>query len=288
MKALILGAGGQVGRALAAAAPAGTAIVALGRDACDIGDAEAVRRAVADAAPDLVFNAAAYTAVDRAEAEPEAAARINDAGAGHVAAAAAETGARLVHLSTDFVFSGGDGTPRRPDAATAPRGVYATTKLAGERAVAAAAPDALIVRTAWVYAPVGANFVNTMLRLLAGRDEVRVVADQIGTPTWAGSLAGALWGLAGVGAEGIHHFTDAGVASWYDFAAAIAEDGVAAGLLPPGRRVVPIATADFPTPAPRPAFSVLDKSDTWALLGGPPPHWRTNLRANLKEVAQHG
>jgi len=288
VRALIFGAGGQVGRALVASPPAGAAVTALDRQGCDIGDAEAVRRAVEAARPDLIFNAAAYTAVDRAESEPEAAARINDAGAGQVAAAAEAAGARLVHISTDFVFSDGDGVPIPPAHALSPRGVYAATKAAGERAVAAAAPGALIVRTAWVYAPVGANFVNTMLRLLREREEVRVVADQKGTPTWAPSLAGALWRLAELGASGIHHFTDDGEASWHDFAAAIAEDGAEAGLIPAGRRVVPISTADYPTPAPRPAYSVLDKSETWALLGGPPPHWRTQVRTNMKDVAGNG
>lgn len=287
MKALIFGAGGQVGRALAASAPAGAEVVALERCGCDIGDADAVRRVVAETAPELIFNAAAYTAVDRAESEPEAAERINASGAGHVAFAARDAGARLVHLSTDFVFPGDAATPRRPDDATDPKGVYAATKLRGEQAVAHADPDALIVRTAWIYAPRGANFVNTMLRLLGERDEVRVVADQIGTPTWAPSLADALWRLAGLGATGIHHFTDAGVASWYDVAVAVAEEGAAAGLIPEGCRVVPIATADYPTAAPRPAYSVLDKSATWALLGGAAPHWRERLRVNMKDIATH-
>jgi dTDP-4-dehydrorhamnose reductase len=288
MKALILGAGGQVGRALMASAPAGAEVVALDRDGCDIGDPEAVRRAVAGAAPDLIFNAAAYTAVDKAESEPEAAERINATGAGYVALAARDAGAHLVHLSTDFVFAGDAATPRGPDDETGPQGVYAATKLRGEQAVAHADPGALIVRTAWVYAPKGANFVNTMLRLMGERDEVRVVADQIGTPTWAPSLAETLWRLAGLGATGLHHFTDAGVASWYDFAVAIAEEGAAAGLIPEGRRVVPIATAEYPTSAPRPAYSLLDKKATWALLGGPPPHWRERLRANMKDIADNG
>lgn len=288
MRALILGAGGQVGRALAASAPAGAEVSALDRQGCDIGDPDAVRRVFEAAAPDLVFNAAAYTAVDRAEAEPEAAERINATGAGHVALAARDAGARLVHLSTDFVFSGGDGTPRRPDDETAPQGVYAATKLRGEQAVAHADAGALIVRTAWVYAPVGGNFVNTMLRLMGEREQVRVVADQVGTPTWAPSLAGALWRLAGQDAAGVLHYTDAGVASWYDVAVAVAEDGAAAGLIPAGRLVVPIATADYPTPAPRPAYSVLDKTDSWALLGGPAPHWRSNLRENMRVVASNG
>jgi len=284
MKALILGAAGQVGRALVAAAPAGTELVALDRQACDIGDPEQVRAAVAAAKPSILFNAAAYTAVDRAESEPDLAQRLNADAAGTIAAAAREAGARLVHVSTDFVFGGAAATPRGPGDPVDPQGVYARTKLAGEQAVAAACPDALIVRTAWLYAARGANFVNTMLRLMAERDEVRVVADQIGTPTSAPSLARALWALAGAGARGVHHYTDAGIASWYDFAVAIEEESRAAGLRDRPVRVIPITTADYPVPAPRPAYSVLDKSATWALLGGPAPHWRVNLRETMREL----
>ena len=146
-------------------------------------------------------------------------------------------------------------------------------------------PGALILRTAWVYSPHGGNFLKTMLRLMAERDEVRVVADQIGTPTSATTLADALWGLCLAGAEGIHHHTDAGVASWYDFAQAIGEDAYAAGLLKSEPRVLPIRTEDYPTPAQRPAFSVLDKSSTWAILGRPSPHWRYAMRGVLRRLA---
>ncbi|MEA3017311.1 MAG: dTDP-4-dehydrorhamnose reductase [Sphingomonadales bacterium] len=285
MRALILGAGGQVGRALAAAAPEGCDLVALERADCDVGDEAAVRAGIAEARPEIVFNAAAYTAVDRAEAEPEAARRLNAEAPGFIAAAARAAGARLVHLSSDFVFGGAAERPRRPGDATQPEGVYARTKLDGEKAALAADPDALLVRAAWVYAPVGQNFVNTMLRLIGEKDEVRVVADQIGTPTWAPRLAGALWRLAALGARGIHHYTDSGVASWYDFAVAIGEEALAADLIDRAARIVPIATEDYPTPAKRPAYSVLDKKATWALLGEPAPHWRANLRANLRELS---
>ena len=284
MRALILGAGGQVGRALAAAAPEGCELVALSRADCDVGDEGAVRAAIAEARPEILFNAAAYTAVDKAEAEPEAARRLNAEAPGLLAAAARAAGARLVHLSTDFVFGGAAERPRRPDDPAQPESVYARTKLDGEAAALAGDPDALVVRASWIYAPVGQNFVNTMLRLIGERDEIRVVADQIGTPTWAPRLAGALWRLAALGARGIHHYTDSGVASWYDFAVAIGEEALAAGLIGRAGRVVPIATEDYPTPARRPAYSVLDKQATWALLGAPAPHWRANLRANLREL----
>jgi dTDP-4-dehydrorhamnose reductase len=285
VRALILGGGGQIGRALAGGVPEGCEAIALARADCDVGDEGAVRSAVRAVRPDVVFNAAAYTAVDKAESEPEAARRLNAEAPGLIAAAARDAGARTVHVSTDFVFGGAAEGQRRPEDPARPEGVYARTKLAGEHAVSAADPEALIVRTAWVYAPIGANFVNSMLSLMAERDEVRVVADQIGTPTWAPSLADSLWRLALLRAGGVRHFTDSGVASWYDFAVAIAEEARETGLLEAPARIVPIATADYPTPARRPAFSVLDKSATWALLGGPAPHWRVNLRANLRTLA---
>jgi dTDP-4-dehydrorhamnose reductase len=232
----------------------------------------------------VIVNAAAYTAVDRAEGESDLAFRINRDGADHLATAAREIGARLVHVSTDFVFDGRASRPYRPEDSTGPLNVYGASKLAGEQAVAAAAPDALIVRTAWVYGPSGGNFLATMLRLMASRTEIGVVADQIGTPTSTLTLASALWALAGGDARGTLHYTDAGVASWYDFATAIAEEAAATGLLARAPSVRPISTADYPTPAARPAFSVLDKSATFTLLGGPPPHWRAALRAVLARM----
>ena len=281
MKALILGAGGQVGRALIVAAPRKSMIVPLSRGECDLSDEVEVRAQIEVHRPDFVFNAAAYTSVDKAETDPATARLVNGMAPGWIAEASASIGARLVHLSTDFVFDGGVPYPLAPSSPVRPINVYGASKLEGERAVMRAQPEALIVRTAWVYAAEGANFMRTMLRLLQERDEVRVVADQIGTPTWAASLADALWRLAAMSAVGIHHFTDAGLASWYDFAVAIQEEARTAGLLGRPARIVPISTSDHPTPARRPAFSVLDKSATWALLGSPPPHWRVNLRTCL-------
>ncbi|MBA3812647.1 MAG: sugar nucleotide-binding protein, partial [Caulobacteraceae bacterium] len=164
--------------------------------------------------------------------------------------------------------------------------VYGASKLAGEAAVAAAAPEALIVRTAWVYSARGANFLTTMLGLMTGEAEVRVVVDQIGAPTSAASLAAALWGLAQGNSAGIRHYSDAGVASWYDFAQAIGEEAFAAGVLVRPPRVVPITTKDRPTPATRPAFSLLDSSATWALLGRAAPHWRVALREVLAGMGE--
>jgi dTDP-4-dehydrorhamnose reductase len=267
-----------------ASTPAGWTVTGLTRAELDIGDEAAVDRVIGDEAPDLILNAAAYTAVDRAETEADLAFRANRDGAAHLARAATRAGARLIQVSTDFVFDGASGRPYRPDDPTGPLSVYGASKLAGERAVAEAAPDALVVRTAWVYGPSGGNFLATMLRLMAARGEVRVVADQIGAPTSAQTLAAALWGLAEKGARGVLHFTNAGVASWCDFAQAIAEEALAAGVLVRPATVTPIRTADYPTAARRPSFSVLDCAAAYALLGGPAPHWRDALREVLTEM----
>jgi dTDP-4-dehydrorhamnose reductase len=285
---LMFGVGGQLSRALAATAPDGIKLVALGREQCELGEPRRIIASIERYRPGLVINAAAYTAVDKAESDAEAARAINSEAPGVIAAAARAVGARTVHVSTDFVFSGRDSSPRRPDDATDPLGVYGATKLDGERAVMSADGDALIVRTAWVYAAEGANFVNTMLRLMAERRQLSVVADQIGTPTWATSLAAAIWTLSSQRATGIYHFTDAGVASWYDFAVAIAEEALALGMIPEPVAVNPITSAEYPTPARRPAYAVLDKSKTWAALGGAAPHWRENLRRCLKEKSANG
>ena len=281
MKVLVTGANGQLGRALRACAPAEARIVARGRDTLDCTDAAAVAALVEAEAPDLILNAAAYTAVDKAESEEDAAYAANATAVANLAA----TGVRLVHVSTDFVFDGLSGVPYPPDAPTSPVSVYGRTKLAGERAAGA---DALIVRTAWVYASTGGNFVRTMLGLMASRPQVRVVADQIGTPTHAPGLAAALWTLARQGATGLHHYTDSGTASRYDFAVAIQEEALAAGLIGHAVPVVPIATADVPTPARRPYYAVLDKTATVAALGGPAPHWRAQLRTMLGGIKADG
>jgi dTDP-4-dehydrorhamnose reductase len=283
MKALIVGSKGQLGRGLAMTAPAGVTVVSHDIDTLDITDKAAVDALVAEVRPDLLLNAAAYTAVDKAESEEDAAFAVNATAVGLLADAARVNRARFVHVSTDFVFDGAAGTPYAPTAPTNPLSAYGRTKLAGEQAVG---PEALIVRTAWVYAPTGGNFVRTMLRLMGERPEIRVVADQIGTPTYAPDLAAALWAMAAKGAVGIHHYTDSGVASWYDFAVAIQEEALALGLLGAAASVIPITTADFPTPARRPSYSVLDKSSTFAILGAPAPHWRTNLRAMIAEISK--
>lgn len=282
MKILVTGAAGQLGRALLASAPAGHEVVGATRDSFDLADPAAVRAALHEIAPDLVINAAAHVEVDRAESEEDLAHAVNAGAVAAIAGALADSGARLVQVSTDFVFDGASSRAYRPGDLRSPLSAYGRTKAAGEDA---AGSGAIVVRTAWVHGAGGANFVNTMLRLMATRDEVRVVADQIGTPTWTGDLARAIWGLAALGRPGAWHWTDAGVASWYDFAVAIQEEAHAIGLLDREIPVVPIPTSAYPTPAPRPAFSLLDSAETRAALGWEPVHWRTNLRLMLKETA---
>jgi dTDP-4-dehydrorhamnose reductase len=287
MKVLIAGAQGQVGCALLRSVPAQLNVTALSRAELDIGDAQSVMSSIQAHRPDLIINAGAYTAVDKAESEPELAERANTAGPRNLAVAAREAGARLLHLSTDFVFDGMASTPYGTDAPTNPQSTYGRTKRGGEEAVRQILPDtSVVLRTAWVYAAQGNNFVRTMLRLMAAKGAVRVVADQIGTPTAAHSVAEVIWALAGrPDVSGLYHWTDAGVASWYDFAVAIAEESAVIGLLPAGVRVDAIATEEYPTPAKRPRYSVLDKRALLAKLSVPARHWRSNLRTVLKEIS---
>lgn len=285
--ALITGAAGQIGRALRAAAPGGWRVVGCNRAALDVTHPESVARVMERERPVLVINAAAYTGVDSAEREAERAEKVNGAGPAHLAEEARRTGARLIHLSTNYVFDGARGRPYEPDDRPNPLGVYGRTKLAGEREAARiSGGEALVVRTGWVYAAEGRNFVHSVLRLMRERDSVEVVADQIGTPTWARSVASAVWAAATRPAlRGILHWTDTGVASRYDFAVAIQEEAAAAGLLERCVPIRPIRTRDYPTPARRPPFSVLDPTLAYGELGLEPAHWRMQLRAMLREVA---
>lgn len=283
MRVLIAGSGGQLGRALAASAPAGVDLIAPPEAEFDIGNPEEVADVVSRFRPDLLINAAAWTAVDKAEAEEDRALLINATAVGYLASAAHKTGARFVQVSTDYVFDGQACEPYRTDTATAPASAYGRTKLAGELAAREQHSAPLIIRTAWVYASEGNNFVRTMLRLMSERDEVRVVADQVGSPTHAASLARAIWSLQSH--SGLFHWTDAGITSWYDFAQAIQDEALRLGLLSKAVPVIPIATADYPTPARRPAWSVLDKSSSWSITG-PARHWRHELIACLEEISK--
>lgn len=282
MKVLVTGAGGQLGQELARTAPAGHALVLLASGDCDVGDAGVVASVLGREQPDVVINAAAYTAVDRAEEEPQRAERVNATGPANLAAAGV---GRLIHVSTDFVFDGSRGSPWEPSDRPDPLSVYGRTKLAGETPVLALGDRGLVVRTSWVYSIFGGNFVKTMLRLMDSRPQVNVVADQIAAPTWARGLATALWRAVELPQlNGIHHWRDAGVASWYDFAVAIEEQARATGLLRKPVAVLPIGTKDYPTPARRPAFSLLDCTQTWRALDITPPHWRHNLGRMLGEL----
>lgn len=288
-KVVVTGAGGQLGRELVRCAGAAVNCVGLHRAALDVTDAAAVAGVLGRERPDLVINASAYTAVDRAESEAALAEQVNGQGPGYLASACREAGVRLIHVSTDFVFDGTASTPYAPEAPTAPLGAYGRSKRAGELAVRAALPDALIVRTGWVYSAFGGNFVKTMLRLMAERDELAVVADQVGTPTWARGLALALWRAAQrPHLQGIYHWSDAGVCSWYDFAVAICEEACALEMLRRPVKIRPIPSSEYPTPARRPAYSVLDKAATWRDLELEGVHWRQQLRGMLKELKELG
>ena len=255
MRALVTGGGGQLATALERTRPSDVSIRVCTISELDLTDRDSMEAALAGYKPDVVVNAAAYTAVDAAETDEASARMVNEVGPGILAAEVKRSGARMVQISTDFVFDGSRSTPRGPDDPTNPMSVYGRTKLGGEEAVRGALGDeALIVRTAWLYEASGRNFVNTMIRLMRSQDEIRVVADQIGSPTWADSLARAIWCMIAGRVSGIQHWTDDGVASWYDFAVAIAEIAVELGILESAPRIVPVSTAEFPTAASRPAF----------------------------------
>lgn len=297
MRVMITGANGQLGQALLHSLPAqinGAPIELIatsrhgggGALALDLADQQACRALVHQHKPDWLINAGAYTAVDQAEREPDLAQAVNAAAPRAFAEALQATGGRLLQLSTDFVFNGSQGSPYRPDQPVDPLGVYGSSKAAGEAAAATAlAPERLcILRTSWVYGPVGHNFMLTMLRLLAERDQLGVVADQVGCPTATTGLAQACWAVVEKGVSGLHHWSDAGAASWYDFAVAIAELGQAAGLLHNPAQISPITTAQYPTPAQRPSYSLLDCSATREVLQRPTQHWRAALQQVISDA----
>ncbi len=274
MRILVVGANGMLGGTLMSAGiAAGHDMVGRDVESIDITDVHGTHDVVAADAPDAVVNCAAFTDVDGAQEREAVALAVNGAGAGNLAAAAATCGARIVHLSTDYVFPGDASVPYVESDATGPRSAYGRTKLAGELAVADAAPDHAIARTAWLYGAGGRNFVQTMLDLGAQRDELRVVDDQVGCPTWTGHLAPVLLQLAGSRATGIFHAAGGGRCSWFDLArAALTATGSPC-------RVEPTTTAEFPRPAPRPAFSVLatERGDDAVHL----PDWREGLAGFL-------
>jgi len=285
MRVLITGANGQLGGALQRTAPDWADINAIDVDDCDLTDVPMLRARLVVEAPDLIINAAAYTAVDKAESDEDLARAINSLAVAAMVEAMAETGGKVVHVSTDFVFDGTSPRAYVPDDVRNPLSVYGRTKAEGEDHLRS---TDLLVRTAWVYEAGGANFVRTMIRLMKEREELAVVADQIGSPTWATGLARTIWGLVEKGASGTFHHSDDGAISWHDFAVAIAEEAHERGLIARIPVIRPIATAEYPTPARRPSFSLLDSSSTRACLGDTPTPWRENLCRMLEEEAKLG
>lgn len=283
---LITGANGQLGsalRRLGGVSPHNYICTDVAQ--LDITDADAVMQSVRENRVDVIVNCAAYTNVEKAEEDESTADLLNHLAAGNLAAAAKATGATLFHISTDYVF---DGTAHRPyteDMAPSPLGAYGRTKLAGEQAVTASGCRHLIFRTAWLYSEFGNNFLKTMLRLTSERDRLNVVFDQVGTPTYAGDLALAIFSVIEseryAGREGVYHFTNEGVCSWYDFAAEIA---AAAGH--DTCRIVPCRTSEFPAKAVRPAYSVLDKTKIKTAFDMEIPHWRESMLYCLKQLAE--
>ena len=291
MRVAVIGKHGQLARSLMEKAPAhpGLDITVLGRPEFDLEKADDVASLTMAAAPDVVVNAAAYTAVDQAEDEPERARRINGSGAAALAAATAKIGARIIHISTDYVFDGRANVPYREDDQTNPIGAYGRSKLEGEIGVRRENPDHLILRTAWVYSPFGHNFVKTMIELAKTREFVSVVGDQLGNPTSALDLAAGIvavlenWRMGKASGLGqTYHLAGSGEASWFDFAIAVFDECRAYGL--PAAKVGPIATADWPTKARRPANSRLDSSKFAADLGFVMPPWRVSLRETVRRL----
>jgi dTDP-4-dehydrorhamnose reductase len=283
MRVLVLG-GGQIAKAVAAGAPARHEVAMRSHAELDIVDETALASELRRFKADWIVNAAAYTAVDLAEDEPAKAIAVNDTAVASLARVASAERSKLLHLSTDFVFDGESKRAYLPLDRTNPLSIYGVSKLGGERHVIAGGAG-IVLRTSWVYAAEGKNFVLTMLRLMREKEQINVVCDQIGAPTWAASAAAAIWGLIEAEATpGIYHWTDLGVASWYDFAVAIQDEALARGLLSRAIPIFPIYSSEYPTKAQRPAFSVLDSAATRSLLKLPATHWRHNLRMMLDEL----
>jgi dTDP-4-dehydrorhamnose reductase len=292
MKILLTGLDGQLGKQLQPLlAPLGD-LTTVGRETLDLANPENISRVIEEVKPEIIVNAAAYTAVDKSESEVELATAVNGTAPGILAAEAEKLGATLIHVSTDYVFDGTRSVPYLETDPTNPLGVYGGSKLMGEEAIQQTNAKYVIIRTAWVYGALGkGNFVKTMLRLGKEREELRVVYDQVGTPTWTGDLAKAISELIPrLNADnlGFYHYTNSGAISWYDFAIAIFEEAEKLGFPLKIKRVVPITTAEYPTPAKRPAYSVLNCAKISKVLETHPPHWRQGLREMLKELMVSG
>tara|TARA_R110001583_G_scaffold17482_2_gene70642 strand:+ start:5775 stop:6719 length:945 start_codon:yes stop_codon:yes gene_type:complete len=307
MKVLVTGKGGQLAWELEQTKPETFEIISLSADELDITKQNLVDQAINLHKPDIVINAAAYTAVDKAETDQETAYAVNDSGSEFLALACKKANIKLIHVSTDFVFDGTKTTPYQTDDKTNPINVYGASKLAGDIKINdILGSDATIIRTAWVYSANGNNFVKTMLRLMAEKDQLGIVYDQVGTPTWAKGLAKMIWSLVDkshkekgkrenlepsseaplglVSAASLLHWTDAGVCSWYDFAVAIQELAIEKGMLEKAIPVRPIPASAYPTPAKRPSFSVIDKSTAEQASGIETIHWRKQLSEMMDEL----
>lgn len=291
MRVIVIGKEGQVARSLVERAPAhGAKVVLLGRPKLDLADPSGIEDILLETGGDLIVNAAAYTAVDKAETELELAEAINGIGAGVVAGAAAAMNVPVIQISTDYVFDGTAERPYREDDEVHPLGAYGSSKLLGEQAVAAGTDNHVILRTAWVYSPFGKNFVKTMLRLAGERDEIGVVADQIGSPTSALAIADGIFSVGrnlldkpqDQGLRGLFHMVGTGYASWAEFASEIFSISMRLG--GPSAQVKPIATSDYPTPAKRPANSRLDCTKLEKVHGVVLPPWRESLEACVKRL----
>ncbi len=299
MKVLLTGAAGQLGQALRQQLPAGVELIATRRSGdgggadgsllpLDLADAGACHAMVLEHRPHWVLNAGAYTAVDKAESEPDLALAVNGGAPRAFAEALLDTGGRLLQVSTDFVFNGRQGSPYRPDQPRDPLGAYGRSKAAGEEAVEqllGGSGRGVILRTSWVIGPAGKNFALTMLRLHREREQIGVVADQVGCPTSTATLAAACWRVISANLqEPVLHWSDAGAASWFDVAVAVGELGLELGLLERMAMVTPLTTAEYPLPAQRPSYSLLDCSGSRRTLGLAPTPWRQALRRLLEGV----
>ena len=298
MKVLITGKGGQLAWELEQLAPKNVQLLSCSAQDLDITDVNQVNSTIEQFQPDVIINAAAYTAVDKAETDTETAYAVNDLGSEYLALACKKVSAKLIHVSTDFVFDGTKTTPYQTDDPVNPINVYGASKLAGDIKVnTILGNQATIIRTAWVYSVNGNNFVKTMLRLMAEKEQLGIVYDQVGTPTWAKGLATMIWALVAKSQSPqetestqtsntalVLHWTDAGVCSWYDFAVAIQELAVEKGMLDKAIPVRPIPASAYPTPAQRPSFSVIDKSTAEQASGVETTHWRKQLSAMMDEL----
>lgn len=284
MSIVITGANGQLGQTLQSSLQ-DTSITPLSHAELNLAEPGLTDK-LSNLKPSAVINCAAYTAVDKAENDCDSANEVNHLAVAELARACRHIGCRLIHISTDFVFDGTSHTPYAVDTPCSPLGVYGKSKYEGEQAILREYPEnSCIVRTAWLYSANGNNFVSTMLRLMKERNELSVVVDQVGTPTSTTTLANFICTQIGANHTGIYHWTDAGVASWYDFAVAIYEEATLAGLLNNKVAIKPIYSKDYPTPAKRPHFSVLDKTQSYIDGNMPTIHWRTPLREIIQEIA---